>query len=437
MFLDDKDYNFKGCYDNYWLCKKCGASAFEKVRYGKRFIVEWQKGENDYDCKTKYHKPLIAEQTSLFDKGEELEHLAPIKSSEWNWSFADYPKEKNGLKVFSCFACGGGSTMGYKLAGCDVIGDLEIDPKMNDIYVKNHKPKHNYLMDIREFNKLDNLPKELYNIDILDGSPPCTPFSMAGEREDSWGKKKKFREGQAEQTLDDLSFIFIETINKLRPKVAIMENVEGLIKGAAWEYVRKIYAKFTAIGYNVKHWLLKGENMGVPQRRHRVFFIATRLDFDLEKIDMNFNYAPINYGEIKAGKTRVFGGKFFEIAKNSNNNDKSIADTRVRMGQKGSAFQCCYIRNDEVLMTIRSNPDIIDIEEIKYLSWESYRNAQTFPQDYNFFPNKVNNVGYICGMSVPPLMIKRVVTRLIESGIFKQKGENDYSQDKNEKNNEI
>ena len=48
MFLDDKDYNFKGCYNNYWLCEKCGASAFEKVRYGNRFTVEWlEKAEEE------------------------------------------------------------------------------------------------------------------------------------------------------------------------------------------------------------------------------------------------------------------------------------------------------------------------------------------------------------------------------------------------------
>ena len=51
------------------------------------------------------------------------------KSYDWKWSFSDYPKEKNGLKVFSCFSCGGGSTMVYKLAGCDVIGNVEIDEK--------------------------------------------------------------------------------------------------------------------------------------------------------------------------------------------------------------------------------------------------------------------------------------------------------------------
>ena len=226
---------------------------------------------------------VCMENLSIFDllPEEEAEKYRPIKSTDWKWTMKDdYPKEKNGLKVFSCFACGGGSTMGYKLAGCEVLGCCEIDPKMNEIYVRNHHPKYNYLMDIREFNKIpdDEIPEELKNLDILDGSPPCTTFSMAGDREESWGKKKKFREGQAEQTLDDLSFVFIETVAKLRPKCVVMENVEGLIRGEAWSYVQKIYKQLNDIGYEVGHWLLKGENMGVPQKRHRVFFIAMRND---------------------------------------------------------------------------------------------------------------------------------------------------------------
>lgn len=38
---------------------------------------------------------------------EEAEKLRPIKSNDWKWTFKDYPKQSNGLKVFSCFACGG------------------------------------------------------------------------------------------------------------------------------------------------------------------------------------------------------------------------------------------------------------------------------------------------------------------------------------------
>lgn len=365
------------------------------------------------------------ENLSIFDllPEEEAAKYKPIKSTDWKWTMKDdYPKEKNGLKVFSCFACGGGSTMGYKLAGCEVLGCVEIDPKMNEVYRLNHNPKYNFLMDIREFNKLpnDQIPEELFNLDILDGSPPCTTFSMAGDREDSWGKKKKFREGQAEQTLDDLSFVFIETVEKLKPKVVIMENVEGLIRGEAWSYVQRIYKQFNDIGYQVKHWLLKGEYMGVPQTRHRVFFVATRNGFELDGLDMSFNYEPITYREIKDGEGHKIGRgtKYYYFASRADERDKSLADTRIRLGDKGSAFQTYYIRGNGIIPTLRSKPDVIDLSNISYISWQTIRNSQTFPQDYNFSPNTEGNVGYICGMSVPPLMIKRIVTRLIEEGIF-------------------
>ena len=370
------------------------------------------------------------EQKNIFDfmPREEAEKYKPIKSTDWKWSFSDYPKEKNGLKVFSCFACGGGSTMGYKLAGCEVIGCCEIDPKMNEVYVKNHNPKHNFLMDIRVFNNIPNeeLSQELFDLDILDGSPPCTTFSMAGEREESWGKKKKFREGQAEQTLDDLSFVFIETVAKLKPKCVIMENVEGLIKGEAWTYVQKIYKQLNDIGYKVKHWLLKGEYMGVPQTRHRVFFIALRedVDFDLERLDMSFNYEPITYGDIKDGLMKQLGEHtdYRRLALASLPHEKSIADVNLRLHNKNSGFQSYLIDDKSIIPTLRAKPDIIDRNAVSYISKETIRNSQTFPQDYDFGNDTYAAYGYICGMSVPPIMIKRIVTRLIESGVFDYKG---------------
>lgn len=365
------------------------------------------------------------EALSIFDllPDEEAKKYKPIKSTDWKWTMAeDYPKEKNGLKVFSCFACGGGSTMGYKLAGCEVIGCCEIDPKMNEVYVRNHHPKHNFLMDIRDFNKIPNeeLPGELFNLDILDGSPPCTTFSMAGEREDSWGKKKKFREGQAEQTLDDLSFIFIETVAKLKPKCVIMENVEGLIKGEAWSYVQKIYKQFGDIGYEVGHWLLKGENMGVPQKRHRVFFIAVRNDvhFDINTLEMSFNYEPILYNEIESGFHELKKGKKANLAMMAKQGDINLLRASREFDGKNNFFSERVQWKNEVVWTIAAGGSDIWIENLGYLinDVEMIR-ASTFPEDYDFGNQTVK---YICGMSVPPIMTKRIVTRLIESGVFKR-----------------
>ena len=356
-------------------------------------------------------------QGSLFDllPTEEAKKYKPIKSNDWKWTMAnDYPKEKNGLTVFSCFACGGGSTMGYKLAGCDVIGCNEIDKRMNDVYVANHHPKYNYLQDIREFNKREDLLEELYNLDILDGSPPCTTFSMAGEREDSWGKKKKFKEGQVEQTLDDLSFIFIKTVAKLRPKVVIMENVEGLLLGNAWGYVQRIYKQFKEIGYSVKHWLLKGEEMGVQQTRHRVFFIATRLNFDLNKLDMQFDYEPITFGKIKTKEEKLARGKMSEAIKVIRRNE-SVSDVMKRIYNKKSGITHRVAWEDEVYPTQTAGHGDIWLKNGNHPSELDVIHAQTFPEDYKRLNQSIE---YICGMSVPPIMIKRVVTRLIESGIF-------------------
>lgn len=45
MIKDDEDFRFKGNTDIYWLCEHCGASCIELIRFGKRFKVNWHKGE--------------------------------------------------------------------------------------------------------------------------------------------------------------------------------------------------------------------------------------------------------------------------------------------------------------------------------------------------------------------------------------------------------
>ena len=191
---------------------------------------------------------------------------------DWKWYLKDIKQDKN-VKVFSCFSCGGGSTMGYKRAGFDVIGNCEIDPRMNAVYVKNNHPKYNFLMDLREFNKKTDLPEELYNPDILDGSPPCSTFSTAGSREKAWGKEKVFREGQRKQTLDDLFFVFLDTVEKLKPKIVVAENVTGLLKGNAKGYVNEIIKRFHNLGYDVQLFKLNSaKNECPPSKRTSVFY---------------------------------------------------------------------------------------------------------------------------------------------------------------------
>lgn len=204
-------------------------------------------------------------------------------SKEYIWNLEDINKvQKNGLKVFSCFSCGGGSSLGYKLAGFDVIGNNEIDPKINAIYIKNHHPKYNFNCDIRDLNNM-KLADELYNLDILDGTPPCSVFSMAGQREKAWGIKKMFREGQKKQRLDDLFLHFIAFAEKIKPKIIVAENVKGLLFKKAKGYVNEILKAFKKAGYDVQIFLLSSAKMGVPQTRERAFFYCSEERFKLTK----------------------------------------------------------------------------------------------------------------------------------------------------------
>lgn len=358
-------------------------------------------------------------QFSFFD---DIEEHKPIESTDWKWRMdTDYPKETNGIKVFSCFACGGGSTMGYKLAGCEMLGCCEIDPRMNKVYIENHHPKHNFLMDIRAFNELpkEKIPEELFNLDILDGSPPCTTFSVAGDREKTWGVEKKFREGQAAQTLDDLSFVFIDTVRKLSPKVVIMENVAGLLLGEAFSYVQRIYKELDSAGYATKHWLLKGEHMGVPQARHRVFFVSIRKDlgYDMEDLDMTFNYKPITYGEIKTEEEKIANGKMHDAIVNIRRNE-SISDAMQRIYGTNSGLTHRIARPENVYPTQTAGHADIWTVSGNHPSNMDVVHAQSFPEDYEFLTESPE---YICGMSVPPIMIKRVVGKLIEQDVFKYK----------------
>lgn len=330
----------------------------------------------------------------------------------WKWYKKDLCIDKD-VKVFSTFSCGGGSSMGYKRAGFDVIGNVEIDPKMNDLYITNHHPKYNYCQDLREFNKREDLPDELIGIDILDGSPPCTSFSTAGVRDRDWGKAKKFREGQNVQTLDDLFFVFLDTVEKLQPKIVVAENVTGLVTGKAKGYVNLIIKRFHELGYQVQIFKLNAALMDVPQARERVFFIANRMGYP--KLRLEFDHDVIMFGKVRSEKGKQLGENA-ETARRLlaevNKNDRTLEDAMRRLtGEKGKFFSQQIIQDGQVAPTLTSAGEYYRFYDRLKLTDEDLRNIQTFPQDYNF---KKCGVQYVCGMSVPPNMMANIATEIYE-----------------------
>lgn len=332
----------------------------------------------------------------------------------WKWQLKDLEtRPKHGCRVFSTFSCGGGSSMGYKLAGYDVIGCCEIDPDMMKIYRQNNHPKYHFLMDIRDFAVLpdEEIPEELRNLDVLDGSPPCSVFSMAGSREDGWNVEKTFREGQAKQRLDDLFLHFLNVAKRLQPKVVIAENVKGLITGNAKGWVNQIVSAFDDAGYAVQIFLFNSARMGVPQKRERVFFIACRKNLELPKLKMVFDSKPIPFADVREPYGRALSetNQAGKLMKYRIPSDRCLQDINIRVTKKKSGFTSPINHDDEPVQTITAGGYAFRMCDGLLMTDKDIISCQTFPQDYDFMDQ---NVQYVCGMSVPPVMMAKIAEQV-------------------------
>ena len=207
--------------------------------------------------------------------------------------------EKRALfNVLSTFAGGGGSSTGYRLAGGKILAVNEFVPEAQNTYKENYPNTLIIPGDIKKLTGKDfmiNTGLKPGELDLLDGSPPCSAFSMAGSvshgkgntHADAFGKKKKYSDIEGVEDVEDLFFEFLRIANELKPKVIIGENVEGLTMGEAKEYFHKIQNTFEDIGYLVVADVLNASYFGVPQSRKRCFFIGVREDV-AEKVGINF-----------------------------------------------------------------------------------------------------------------------------------------------------
>ena len=303
--------------------------------------------------------------------------------------------------------------MGYKLAGFEHLGGVEIDPKVADVYKTNHKPKHLFVEDIRAFNEREDLPSELYELDILDGSPPCSTFSMAGSREKAWGKEKQFREGQAMQTLDDLVFVYCETIAKLKPKVFLLENVKGIIQGNAKWYSKEIVRRMEANGYKVQVFLLNAASMGVPQKRERVFFIGHKKEFEFPRLVLRFDEKAVLFGQVEHCEQRriINNGKPSKLKSlwEKRLYGENFSDISLRTSGKSSNYTTHLVQVFEVFPTVVSSTHYYLEKDCGIISDSEFCQIGTYPFDYNF---KGIEPKYLIGMSVPPVMTAQIAHQI-------------------------
>ena len=218
----------------------------------------------------------------------------------------DYVKKQSSKALFnvvSLFAGGGGSSTGYRLAGGKILGINEFIPAAQDAYHKNYPDTHIFKQDVRELTGemiLDQFGLKRGELDILDGSPPCSSFSTAGLRQKGWGRVKKYSDSA--QRTDDLFFEFVRILKEVQPKVFVAENVKGITLGAAADLLgseevdlfgywkNTIYHSLCSAGYTVRFKVLYAKDYGVPQSRSRTIFIGVRNDILESNPDIKIQY---------------------------------------------------------------------------------------------------------------------------------------------------
>jgi len=254
---------------------------------------------------------------------------------------------------------------------------------------------------------------------------------MAGNREKDWGKEKKFREGQAEQILDNLFFDFIDLAKELQPKVVVAENVKGLLLGNAKDYVRRIYRELDIAGYYVQHWLLDASKMGVPQKRERVFFIALRKDLAAQfleqkdmftvvpKLDLVFSEKEILFKNVFSEYTdRPLSGQVLNVYNAAIEGETDLRYASERLTGKQNFFGYKLTYPESVPLTILGEDNVIVWGHSRYRNFDEICRCGSYPMDYNFIKNRPD---YLIGMSVPPVMVAQISSRIYEQWLSKIK----------------
>lgn len=330
--------------------------------------------------------------------------------------------------VISTFAGGGGSSTGYRLAGGKILAINEFIPEAQRTYETNYPGTPILREDIRKLSGADFLEATGISkgeLDVLDGSPPCSSFSMSGIREEGWGKEKAY--SSTTQRTDDLFFEFARILREIQPRFFIAENVAGLTLGGAANILgsnqvdmfgdapQTIYKAVTEAGYKVRHNVINAKDYGVPQSRARLIIVGVRND-----IDFTYRYPVPFRSDI------VTLGQAFEGLVNS---DKELADAdisrfaigselkKLKLGEQSEKYfslqKMSPNRHSNTLTQTAGNISAASIahwDNRKFTVNEAKR-IMSFPDDYWVGTEYKDQIERL-GRAVPPLLMKAVAEQL-------------------------
>lgn len=180
--------------------------------------------------------------------------------------------------VIDLFCGAGGLSEGLRQAGISPVAGVDFDKHAVATYRHNHPN-----VPVVEGDVAEVTGKQLMElagtreIDLIAGGPSCQGFSTHGKRMQDDPRNFLFKH-------------FVRLVDEIQPKMFLMENVRGMLTYGKGAFRRQIEAAFDEIGYRTDFAQVLAADYGVPQLRHRILFIGTRVD------DIELSFPPRTHG---------------------------------------------------------------------------------------------------------------------------------------------
>lgn len=326
------------------------------------------------------------------------------------WQLHLRERDINAPTVISTFAGCGGSSLGYSMAGFRELLAIEWDKNAVETFKLNFtnvpviqddiaKISVEQIFEITKLNK--------YELDVLDGSPPCQGFSTSGKRIMDDPRNQLFRE-------------YVRLLRGLQPKVFVMENVSGMVKGKMKLIFADILRELKASGYKVSARLLNAMYFNVPQSRQRLIFIGVREDLGIEPSHPKAESRPIASRECVIGDGTPLPEKYIDTWKHTKPGE-TFYEGRARLGIKPHSFDAQVLNPNKPAPTIKKQirlgqSGLHHWEKPELLNSQTIQRLTSFPDEFQFIGNEKEKWARI-GNSVPPLFM-RSIARHIRSEIL-------------------
>lgn len=350
----------------------------------------------------------------------------------------------NKPKVIDLFSGVGGLSLGFEMAGFEIVIANEYDKSIASSYQYNHKKTRMIAEDITTLPIVETFKEYRGKIDVVIGGPPCQGFSQKGQR----------------KTInDERNFLFkyyVKVVELVQPKYFVMENVPNLLTAEKGFFKKEIEEMFGKLGYLLNAEILDASDYGVPQSRRRAVIIGKKTNSDKDKVKIpRKNSKSVTIWEAISDLAYLDSGEGQEVQeykyepqsdyqvlmrKNSNVLKNHVATKHSKLALERlslippetgkevlpkehltkSIYSGTWSRmvKNEVSVTITTRFDTPSSGKFTHpyldraITVREAARIQSFPDDFEFIGTKGSQMKQV-GNAVPPLLAKAIATEIL------------------------